>query len=224
MDTPSEDSKSVALREVYKQAFWVYTVIIALAIREVLADVLPRVFAYFQATPAAASSGQAPEPAFWLEIIRSLAFFIMITRFHLGGTLVLHRLNEQPSLPARSGFQVLTGFVHFLLFFAWALMVSRTAQWLRISLFMWILLLILLWDLPWCLLSPSSERAVIKPWVWRNLRTAIETVAIYASLRWLTNEAIAELAPLVWVGVVSLKELCEVFAKREPPDKFFAWL
>lgn len=223
MDTTSEDSKSVALREVYKQAFWVYTVIIALAIREVLADVLPRVFAYFQATPAA-SSGQAPEPAFWLELIRSLAFFIMITRFHLGGTLVLHRLNEQPSLPARSGFQVLTGFVHFLLFFAWALMVPRTAQALQISLFMWILLLILLWDLPWYLLSPSSERAVIKPWMWRNLRTAIEIVAIYALFRWLTNEAIAELVPLVWVGVVSLKELCEVFAKKEPPDKFFAWL
>ena len=226
MPVDPNDPKAKALREVYKASFWVYTVIIGLAIREVLVDVLPRIFAVFQ--PSSPSTlGHAPEPALWLAIVRGLVFFVMVTRFHLGGALVLSSLTSDDRVPSRgSGVNVFTGFIHFLLFFAWALSVDSTAQWLGLSLYVWILMAILLFDVLWYPLAPNEEKPLIKPWMYRNVRTAVYVALFLIPIRLCAQGEgpISVLLALSAVVAVSVKELVEIFGRKDPPKKFWTWL
>jgi hypothetical protein len=219
----AKDPKVVGLLKLYEQSFWLYTVILALAIREVLLQILPRVFNHYFAAGLKEPSPPSPG-AFYFELLRSLVFLIMVTRFFLGGVLVFTELTQKAiDPPDGSWMHVLTGFVHYSLFFGWALTAFVQSTGVP-SLFMGVLTVILLWDVFWFWLSPEAHRPMIKPWMWRNLRTVIYIVVLlFVAHCWLgplPSEAIA----LVPVLVISVKELHEMFTKRPPPETFWAFL
>src|SRR4051812_47887502 len=104
--------------EVHKHAFWAYGVILALAIREPLSQVVPHFvrdgFSDWQVQ---------------LEIWRLLVFLILIIRFYLGAGVyfdeVYLREGEREKYKRKSyPIDFLTGLFHFLSFFACAVVLS----------------------------------------------------------------------------------------------------
>lgn len=207
----------MVLRKVYEQAFWVYTVIVALAVREVLIHILPRFFNYYWQAGL-----NEPIPAradFYVELVRSIVFLIMIARFYLGGVQVFVPLTAETTVPPiGSWVHVLTGFIHFLLFFAWAFTAFVQAHPWHISLFLWVLIGILLWDLPSFLLS-RHQRNKLKPWLYRNLKTVVGILVVVGA-GWSCPRS-AEVIALFLVLVVSLIDLHEVFTMQDPPKRFW---
>ena len=79
------NGKIRALRELYRQAFWAYTVIIALAIQQVLVEIIPRSLNYFFSTELQLPTRETLyASSLYIELVRSLVFLIVITRFYLG--------------------------------------------------------------------------------------------------------------------------------------------
>ena len=231
-NSESED-KVKALCKLYDQSFWLYTVIIALAIRQVLIEIIPRFLNHFFTTAFPLPTPELNPSAFWIELVRSLVFLIVITRFYLGGVLVFAELTQKSGGPPKGSWvHVLTGFIHFLLFFAWAYTPFIAAAIGRVSLFVCVLILILLWDVAWYWLSPKGQRASIRPWLYRNLRTVIymliafvSTLLIaFVSTLWLLSPQTQEMVMLLLVLVISFEDFREMFTKRQPPPKFLAAL
>jgi hypothetical protein len=220
----SGDSKTAALSKLYDQSFWLYTVIIALAIQQVLIEIIPRFLNYFFETELSLPTPEKLNPSsIYIELVRSLVFLIVITRFYLGGVLVFAKLTQNPDGPPKGSWvHVLTGFIHFLLFFGWAYTPFLTAAIWRVSLFICALILILLWDVAWFWLSPKHQRPGIKPWLYRNLRTVVYMVIAFVSTLWLLSAQTQEVVMLLLVLVISIQDFREMFTKREPPQKFFA--
>ena len=221
----SDDTKAAALRRIHEQAFWLYTIIIGLAIRQVLIEIIPRSLNYFFSTELHLPTRETLyASSFYIELVRSLVFLIVITRFYLGSVLVLAELTRKPGGPPKGSWvHVLTGSVHFLLFFWWAYTPFVTAVIWRISLFVWVLILILLWDVAWFVLTPGDQRSTIKPWLYRNLRTFLGMVILFFASLWFLSAQAQEVLMLVLVLVVSLGDFREMFTKREPPRKFLAF-
>jgi hypothetical protein len=223
-DGKTVDGTTTELSKLYDQSFWLYTVIIALAIRQVFIEIIPRFLNYYFGSALPLPTPEPNPSAFYIELVRSLVFLIVITRFYLGGVLVFGGLTQDPAGPPKGSWvHVLTGFVHFLLFFAWAYTPFITAQFWRASLFVWVLILILLWDVFWFLLSPESQRAVIKSWLYRNLRTVIcMVIIIFIANLWFSAQ-VQETVVFVLVVFISVADLREMFSKKKPPSNFLAF-
>ena len=86
------------------------------------------------------------------------------------------------------------------------------------------LILILLWDVAWYWLSPKRQRASIRPWLYRNLRTVIYMLIAFVSTLWLLSPQTQEMVMLLLVLVISFEDFREMFTKRQPPPKFLAAL
>src|SRR5271154_273790 len=99
----------------HPSASWLNGIIVALAIREGLTQVVPRL------TNAAHEYNWATE----LQIARVLLFLITIIRFYLGSILyfdAVHISKETAGEYVRKsyGLDFLVGLMHFIIFFAWA--------------------------------------------------------------------------------------------------------
>lgn len=214
--------KIETLKKLYEGIFWVYTIIISLAIREVLVRILPRALDYFwSAGLTDPDLGRAPfalpRGALFIQSVRSIIFLVMTIRYHLGAVRVLEDLKENP-LRERSWLHGLTGIVHFLLFYAWALAAFSCARPGPVSLFLRVLVAILFWSVVLWL----CFRGRFRLWLYRNLRTLIYMAVLLLIFRGL-GDLYAELAALIAVALVSLTELSEMFQGEDPPDTLWAF-
>jgi len=212
------------LKELYKGAFWVYTLIISLAIREVLVHILPRVFNYYW-------RAEFGEPTlcsrvFYIQVVRCVVFLLMITRFYLGSVTVLeelkHKVDRDKDAPRGSWLHVIIGTFHFVLFFGWALTAVSPAQPWNVSLFLWVLITILLWDVAYLILwlclggKAPAEQRMFKRWMVRNLLTLLCGLVLFVGFHsWGCARPYAEVAALVPVLVISVVELYEMLSNRE---------
>jgi len=225
MANGESDAKAKALCKLYDQSFWLYTVIIALAIRQVLIEIIPRLLNYFFTTELPLPTPETLQASsFYIELFRSVVFLIVITRFYLGGVLVFAKLTQNPDGPPKGSWvHVLTGFIHFLLFFGWAYTPFITAVIWRVSLFVCALILILLWDVAWFFLSPEDQQSDVKPWLFRNLRTFIGMVILFFATLWFLSAQTQEVLMLLLVIIISVEDFREMFTKQKPPSKFLAF-
>ena len=212
------------LKELYKGAFWVYTLIISFAIREVLVHILPRVFNYYW--QAGFSEPTPSRASFYLEVARSVVFLLMITRFYLGSVKVLeelkHKVDKDKDAPKGSWLHVFIGTSHFVLFFGWALTAFSPAQPWHVSLFLWVLIAILLWDVTYLILwvclgeKAPTEKRMFERWMVRNLLTLLCGIVLFVgSYFWCPGPPYAEVLALVPVLVISVVELYEMLSNRE---------
>ncbi len=85
-----------------------------------------------------------------------------------------------------------------------------------------VLLVIVLWDVPWYFFALKGWRSNIEGWMWRNVRTALLIVLCMVTIGLVWGPECAELVALLYVFLVSMVDFTEMFAGREPPQTFFA--
>jgi len=234
MPTPIDEN-------IRKQAFWLYGVIVGLAIKEALTNVLPHVF---RASKAGEMGQHMP------EVVRLVLFLILSVRFYLGATQYFDEafekihprigsdgtITEENQYRRKSfGLDFIVGFFHFLVFSALALSITydETAP-NEISnlLFPVILLIILLYDLVWLVLNWKNDTfPLIKLWATLNTITVIFSAVCYF-LVWLYyvlqglqfNSIYAEMIALVPVFLVSVLDIAELIIGKPVIRHFLSWL
>jgi hypothetical protein len=117
----------------HDHAFWIYGVIVALAIREALSTVIPHtipILAQSQIT-----SQPEPKNQLILEAMRLVLFLAMTIRFYLGSCRYFDQVycadDSAVKFPhANYSMDFVLGLIHFLLFFTWSetLVKSRPSQ------------------------------------------------------------------------------------------------
>lgn len=167
--------------QLHKDAFWVYGVIVGLAIREVLSHVVPDFI----------SRGWTD---WWvqLEVWRSLVFVLIVIQFYLGSSLyfskVYFRRQSATQFVKRSyPIDFLCGLVHFLVFFVWSITsyhVERARN--EVSYFTIALAVVLLYDNVWYIASELANLDTtneIKPWRDTNHLAFIACLVVYLLVR-----------------------------------------
>lgn len=161
----------------HPQAAWLNGIVVALAIREGLTQVVPHL------TTAAHDFNWATE----LQIARVFLFLITIIRFYLGSILyfdAVHVREETAKQYVRKsyGLDFLVGLLHFIMFFAWATTISDVGHRelpSTLSHFETVGAAILLFDLVWLAVNAryDTPRAIL-PWTIINVVTVLICVAI----------------------------------------------
>lgn len=194
----------------HKHAFWLYGVIVGLAIKEALAATVPRIF-----SPPADETG-----AVMLEAARLFVFLVVIIRFFLGSVYYFDCAHTGPesdeAYPNKDYYvDFLFGLVHFIFFFAWALSIDVFVT--HVKLFPALLALILLYDWLWYLVSRRYDtHRVIKLWTWMNTAIVVVGATLYLTMRALEfSPALAQVVAFVPVVVLSLIDIADIMNKRD---------
>lgn len=205
----------------HKHAFWLYGVVVGLAIREALTTIVPHLM-------------EPPDGPFWdvLEDFARLVIFIfLIIRFYLGSAFFgsAFFFEEAYTGPNSANYEkknyfldFLFGLVHFVLFFGWALSIDfHNSD--RGMFFRYILVGLLLYDVVWfATCRKYSTRRLIKLWMAVNIFTVVVSVPIFfISTWWGANPALAESLALLPVFVVSIVDMAELTSRRRI---FAEWL
>ena len=100
----------------HQHAFWVYGVIVGLALKEALSTVLPHLLGFLTDLP------QSPFAYLW-EVWKLTVFLTLIIQFYLGSAVYFNRHHNLDSETLSEGYvpDFLAGLIHFILFFAWSL-------------------------------------------------------------------------------------------------------
>lgn len=192
---------------IHKHGLWIYGVVVALTIREALLRFLSAYFALpglLAAVPWTTNLG-----AFRVALV-----VLMVIRFYLGSAYHF----SQADLPRRAVVtDFLVGFLHYVLFFAWAISLHNYDAPLdrRLTFFMTLLLTVLLYDVTWWLITkmhrprPSDEAMnQVAQWTFMNVGTAAVSLLIYLSGMFLkANWATTEICAYMPVFVVSIFDL-----------------
>ncbi|HEY0428979.1 MAG TPA: hypothetical protein VGC76_14455 [Pyrinomonadaceae bacterium] len=190
-----------------KQAFWLYGVIVGLAVKEALTHVLPHIF------KEQINLLERHIP----EMIRLFVFLVLCVRFYLGAAQYFDeayekkhpatvipfdppaenigtaQVNEAPPVLENKykkksfGLDFLVGFFHFLIFSALALSICYDESgWnneISIYLFPSVLLTILLYDVVWLLVNIKKHTfALIKLWTFLNVVTVVVCAATFGAV------------------------------------------
>jgi hypothetical protein len=199
----------------HKHAFWLYGVIVGLAIREALTKNVPHIIS-------------PPEGPWWATAqdgVRLLLFLILIVRFYLGSAYYFEEAHVAPGATAFSKknyfVDFLFGLAHFIIFFGWGLSIDFHSG--HNYYFLLGLLGILLYDVVWFWLCRKYEtRHLIKLWVALNVFTVIISLLFFLIMKLVTdNHALMEVVALIPVFVFSIIDIVELTSGR----RFFAgWL
>ncbi|HZR24156.1 MAG TPA: hypothetical protein VFA59_11250 [Vicinamibacterales bacterium] len=188
---------------VHRHAFWVYGVIVGLAIQQALTDLVPHLFA-------------PPHETFSVEFhegVRVSIFLIVITRFYLGAASFFDEAHAaDPGKFKRRSYPMdfLFGFFHFLVFFVWA--VTLNPHKMPQNLFNYLLWVILGYDTIWYFACRQYDtRHLMKLWTALNLFTLVLSLLFFfgslqAGWRFETAEEIA-LLPVLVASLIDLMEL-----------------
>ncbi|HEY9284805.1 MAG TPA: hypothetical protein VIP46_15215 [Pyrinomonadaceae bacterium] len=194
----------------HKHAFWLYGVIIGLAIKEALAAVIPHVF-----NPPPNEVG-----AITLEAARLFVFLVVTIRFFLGSVFYFDCAHTGPgcddTYPNKDYYvDFLFGLVHFIFFFAWALSIDAFKT--HIKLFPGLLTLILLYDWLWYLVSRRYDtQHVIKLWTWINTGTVTVAGGVYLAFRAMQfGPALSQAVAFVPVVIFSLIDIGDIMRERD---------
>jgi hypothetical protein len=193
------------MRESHKDFFWLYGVIVGLAIREALTQTLHHAF-----------SIPAPD-ALWMlhiESWRTLLFMVMIVRFYVGAVVFFHKVHG-PSSPAAGNYNLdfVMGLIQFIFFYAWSVSIfsySRSSK--GLSAFLWGMFLILLFDLVWLLFNWRYDTAeILKVSAIVNLLTVLVSFMLFLTCADLfdMNFQIAEETALLPVFLTSILGIVE---------------
>jgi hypothetical protein len=201
------------LLKAHNHAFWVYGVIVGLAIREALVKVI--------AVPL--SDSQAAIHSGWMAAVRLIVFLAMIIRFYLGSAIYFDDVYcsegaDQRYRTKNYGFDFLLGLIHFILFFSWSETIVDGARFAHgLCGFLVVLGVILLYDLLWWGINAKNSSAVkIRVWAILNALTFVFSYALllfFNAFGWYsdkTNEVIA----MVPVGLMTVADFGEMFSGR----------
>ena len=204
---------------IHTQAFWLYTTIVGLSIKEALSDTVP----FLIAPP--------PNTAFdRIDVACRLSTFLIVTiRFYLGSALffeLAHTGAEAKEFPDRKYIiDFLAGTLHFLLFFAWAFSIDIYTK--PPVLFPVLMGTILLYDLAWLFAVRNiSTMRLIKVWTLFNAVTFVVCFLFYVVAAWLYLQlsggsdyqaafALAEKFAFAVLIFVSLIELWSLMSRKE---------
>jgi hypothetical protein len=224
-DKAAAPAKRVVEKSIHAQAFWLFSTIVALSIKEALSDTIPNLI-----SPPA-------NPAFdrSVYIVRGLIFLLVIIRFYLGSAIFFEKAHAgegaDEEFPNKSYvIDFMFGLIHFLLFFGWAFSIDIDKK--PPTLFPFLLVVILLWDVPWLIFSLGRDPVeLMKHWAAINCVTAGLGAVSYLVVRFLFNfrtweEATtsAEMAAYIWVALVSVFDIWELIGRKEIIRKPFDWL
>ena len=165
-----------------RQTFWLYGVIIGLAIK----DALETVVGHLMVPPDGSYRDVVP------ETVRLLVFLLTAIQFYLGSVWFFDKFHEGPELPPeqppddtamptkRASYSVdfLFGLFHFLIFFAWALSLDTHKG--HLHTFPILLVVILLYDGLWCWACRGLETYTeIRKWTFTNIGVIVASIAVY---------------------------------------------
>jgi hypothetical protein len=211
-------------KSLHSHAFWLYSTVVALAIKEALAETIP----YFITPPA--------NPVFDRVVygFRLLVFLVVVIRFYLGSAIFFERAHAgetaDKDFPNKSYvIDFVFGLVHFLLFFAWAFSIDINTK--PITLFPVLLGVILLYDIPWLIASISFDPLkLMKLWAAINFGATLAGLLVYlAVLHFFTSRTpeeayrTAEEAAYILVIFISILDIWELIGKKEIFRKLFGW-
>lgn len=204
----------------HQHAFWVYGVIVGLAIKESLAAALPGLLGLLTNPP---NSLFASVPDAW----KLLIFLIVIVRFYLGSAVYFHEHhNVDGELSTGYVTDFLSGIIHFILFFAWSLTYKISAPAnhpFAPTAYETMLAIILLYDfLWWAICRGTARSSKVKYWAITNLVTVLISVVIHLIATAADAlPSVAEGLTLIPVLVMSVVDLVGL-AKDE--ELFAKWL
>lgn len=203
---------------VYKHAFWLYGVVIGLAIKDAIESVVP----HWIHLSAADAGAVHPPHGLYLEVLRLFTFLFLAIRFYLGSAYYFGLVHESEraseNFSRRSfGSDFVLGFLHFLGFVFLALTIQvHAGQPMR--LFPLGVAYILGYDVAWFLYSWASKldtRRKIKWWAIINGGVAVVSVALYLLVEKLTGNSLrAEIWTLWLVFVVTLFDIGWMMRRR----------
>jgi hypothetical protein len=199
---------------------WFFGLLVGLAIEQALVRSVPHLIFAPRDTAGQTAS----------ETFRLIVFLTIVCRFFWGAVLFFNEsylsANRQGDTPRRHfAWDFLTGFLHFLIIFFWAFTIPvhtrdgvvAPAQWL----FLAVLSTILLYDLPWKVLTWRWPSERINLWCVLNAFTVITAGFAYLMIAHPAvngNAVTAEAAALVIVMIASVLDLVELATG----GKFFA--
>jgi hypothetical protein len=198
---------------IHRHAFWVFGVIVGLAIQQVLTDLVPHLFA-------------PPHETFFFEFhegVRLFLFLIMITRFYLGSAQFFEDAHATEKYQRRSyPMDFLFGFFHFIIFFVWA--VSINPHKMPPELFRWMLWVILGYDAVWYMACRQYDtRHLMKLWTALNALTLVLSVmAFYVMQAAGFSQQSAEEVAFIPVFAASLVDFMELVTGRPMFKKWLA--
>jgi hypothetical protein len=202
-----EDDKAI-----YKHAFWLYGVIVGLAIKDGVDSVVPHLI---NLGGAASANVAHPPHGLYLEILRLFTFLFLAVRFYLGSAYyfgLIHESNQGAILfPRRSfGSDFILGFFHFLAFAFLALTIHvHVGEPMR--LFPLGVAFVLGYDVVWFVYSwlyKLDTRRKIKWWAIVNGGVLVICVALYLSVEKFTSDSLrAEIWTLWLVFWVTLFDI-----------------
>lgn len=220
----------------HSHAFFVYGVVVGLAIREALLKVVPHALPGLMES-AAVTSGTVPAAdstrQIVLETARLVTFLIVLIRFYIGAGVYFDRVycSEETAcnFSRKSyGLDFLLGTIHFIILFVWSQTIvvhNRIGH--GISTFLVLLGVVLLYDLLWWALSADYDSVfVIRRWAIFNAATA--AVSLLLILIWdtwsLSTDTTAEIIALAPVLLVSIVDFGEMFGgKNALTSKILEW-
>jgi len=207
-----EDDKAI-----YKHAFWLYGVIIGLAIKDGIDSVVPHLI----------NTGNDvvhvhPPHGLYLELLRLFTFLFLAMRFYLGSAYYFGLVHESDqastNFPNRSfGSDFVLGFLHFLGFVFLALTLHvHVGEPMR--LFPLGVAFVLGYDAVWFAYSWVSDldtRKKIKYWAIVNGLVVIVAVALYLAVEKITGDPImAEVWALWLVFAITLLDIGWMMRKK----------
>lgn len=212
--TPSVPVAPSPVDSIHKHAFWIYGVIVGLAIKEAMSDTLPELF-------KSASLNTWSKFA----VAAKLALFLMMTiRFYLGSAHFFDSAHCGPKaseLENKSySIDFIFGAFHFLIFSVWAM---SLADGMPDTLFLNLMWVILGFDVIWYFFCRSFDtRHLMKLWMVFNLTTLLVSALTYLFfLQWFSRFT-AELLALIPVLIASVIDIRELITGKNIVKGWFA--
>jgi hypothetical protein len=211
-------------RAIHKHAFWLYGVLVGVAIKEALETGVAHIVAPDRLMDEFHHMGVAfnyphPETSGWPEIIRVVVFLVLIVRFYLGSAFYFGAVYQ--ATRAREKFPItnyaadfFSGFLHFVLFVILALLLDIHTT--PTYYFPFLVGFILMWDVLWFITSTRRSTAnMIFWWMIANVITALVSAVTYLVIELVSkNHLRAERCAFYIVIFVSLLDIGLMMAKR----------
>jgi hypothetical protein len=209
-------------KAIYKQAFWLYGVVIGLSIKEALDSVVPH-----WVHPSAQTVHI--EHALYLEILRLFTFLFLTIRFYLGSAYyfgIAHEADDvAKEFPKRNfATDFVLGFLHFLGFVLLALTINVHTE--PVRLFPLAIVFVLGYDVFWFLFTIKLDTTVLIKW-WAIVNGVILVVCavIYLLVERITqNPMRAEIWALWLVFVSTLFDIGWMMQKKPFFEPIRDWL
>jgi hypothetical protein len=204
----------------HSHAFFVYGVIVGLAVREALVRVLPHVLpTLIESVPPLPGD---PLNQIGLEAIRLCTFLLVLIRFYIGAGVYFDRVycGETASNFENKnyGLDFLMGTLHFIILFIWSETITGHNRFPHgMSAYVYFLGLSLLYDCLWWFLSTDYDTVgVIRRWAVLNLLTAGTCFLLLLGFDtfWGKLEKIVECFAVIPVVIMSLIDFGEMFGGR----------